>query len=229
MSLIRWQPMKEVDNLRQQMNHLFDELTHSDRHQNLFSMMTDVTWMPTIELQKTDTDIILKAHVPGVDAKDIDIQVTSDAVLIAGEHKEEKRTEDKGTLRSEFQYGQFSRVVPLPVDVKYEQVKSEFKDGVVTLTLPIAEVNRRHVVKVDLTQEKAREAMTGERQHDEHLQQTMQARTTSELETPTSNDIKQEARATMTEQRMHKEHLDETMQRHAAKEVAVIGKNKNNK
>lgn len=221
MSLIRWQPMKELDNLRQQMNHLFDELTHSDRHHSLFPTMTDVDWMPTIELKKTDTDIILKAQVPGIDAKDIDIQVTSDAVLIAGEHQEEKQTEDKGSFRSEFQYGQFSRVIPLPVDVKYEQVKSEFKDGVVTLTLPIAEVNRRNVVKVDLTQEKAREAMTGERQHNEHLQQTMQARTVSEMEIPTSNDIQQEARATMTEQRRHNEHLDETMHNRTATEVGA--------
>jgi HSP20 family protein len=221
MSLIRWQPMKELDHLRQQMNHLFDELTHSDRHHGLFSTMTDVDWMPTIELQKTDTDIILKAQVPGMDTKDIDIQVTSNAVLIAGEHKEEKQTEDKGIFRSEFQYGQFSRVVPLPVDVKYEQVKSEFKDGVVTLTLPIAEVNHRNVVKVDLTQAKAREAMTEERQHNEHLQQTMQARTTAELETPTSNNIQQEVRATMTEQRMHNEHLDETMHNRAVTEVGA--------
>lgn len=228
MSLIRWQPMKELDNLRQQMNHLFDELIHSDRHQNLFPTMPDVTWMPTIELQQTDTDIIVKAQVPGVDAKDIDIQVTSDAVLIAGEHKEEKRTEDKGIFRSEFQYGQFSRVVPLPVDVKYEQVKSDFKDGVVTLTLPIAAANRRNVVKVDLTQEKAREAMTEERQHDQHLQQTMQVRANSELETPTSNDIEQEARATMTQQRMDNEHLNATMHSRAATEVGATGKTTNN-
>lgn len=224
MSLMRWQPMKELDHLRQQMNHLFDELTHSDRHQNLFPTMTDIDWMPTIELQQTDTDIILKAQVPGVDAKDIDIQVTSDAVLIAGEHKEEKRTEDKGIFRSEFQYGQFSRVVPLPVDVKYEQVKSEFKDGVVTLTLPIAEANHRHVVKVNLTQEKARQAMAAERQHDEHLQQTMQARANAELETPTSNDVQQEARETMTQQRMHNEHLNETMHSRAASEVGAAEK-----
>lgn len=229
MSLMRWQPMKELDNLRQQMNHLFDELTHSDRHHSLFPTMTDVDWMPTIELKKTDTEVILKAQVPGIDAKDIDIQVTSDAVLIAGEHKEEKQTEDEGIFRSEFQYGQFSRVVPLPVNVKYEQVQSEFKDGVVTLTLPIAETNRPNVVKVDLTQQKAREAMTQERQHNEHLQQTMNVRTSAELETPAKNGIQEEARTTMTEQRMQNEHLDETMQSRAATEVGATGKTASNK
>jgi HSP20 family protein len=229
MSLLHWQPMKELDNLRQQMNHLFDEITHSDRHQNLFPTMTDVDWMPTIELHKTDTDIILKAQVPGIDAKDIDIQVTSDAVLIAGEHKEEKQTEEKGVVRSEFQYGQFSRVVPLPVNVKYEQVKSEFKDGVVTLTLPIAETNRPNVFKVDLTQQKARQAMTEERQHNEHLEQTMNARTSAELETPAKNGIQEEARATMTEQLLQNEHLDKTMDSRAATEVGATGKTTKNK
>lgn len=221
MSLIRWQPLRELDNLRQQMNHLFDQLIHTEPNQSRFPKMTNVAWMPTIELQETDTDIILKAQVPGVDAKDLDIQVSSDAVLIAGEHKEETRTEDKGIFRSEFQYGQFQRVVPLPQDVKYEQVKAEFKDGVVTLTLPKASSNRRNVVKVDLTQEKAREAMTGERQHNEHLQQTMHTRAAAELETPTRNGIQEEARETMTEQRMHDEHLEETMHSRAATEVGA--------
>jgi HSP20 family protein len=191
MSLIRWQPLKDLDNLHQQMNHLFDELIRTESNQSLFPKMMNGTWMPTIELQEAGADIILKAQVPGVDAKDIDIQVSSDAVLIAGEHKEEKRTENKGIFRSEFQYGQFQRVVPLPVDVKYKEVKAEFKDGVVTLTLPKADANRQNAVKVDLTgvQEKAREVMTRERQHNEHLEKTMQARTAAELETPTSNGV----------------------------------------
>lgn len=220
MSLIRWQPLRELDHLRQQMNHLFDQLIHHQPNQSLFPKMTNLTWMPTIELQETDTDIILKAQVPGVDAKELDIQVSSDAVLIAGEHKEETRTEDKGVYRSEFQYGQFQRVVPLPSNVKYQEVKAEFKDGVVTLTLPLAEASRRNVVKVDLTQEKAREAMTGERQHNEHLQQTMQAGAGAELKTATSNSIS-EARETMTQQRMHDEYLEETMHSRAANEVGV--------
>ena len=94
MSLIRWQPLRELDNLRQQMNHLFDELIHTEPNQSPLPKMTNVAWILTIELQETDTDIILKAQVPGVNAKDIDIQVSSDAVFIAGEHKEETRTQD---------------------------------------------------------------------------------------------------------------------------------------
>lgn len=158
MSLIRWQPLKELDTLRHQMNHLFDELTHSDREFEQFPKIENAMWAPAIELKETDTDLILKAVVPGMDAKELDVHVSENAVSIAGEHREEKHTEEKGYFRSELQYGQFQRAVPLPVSVKHNQVQAEFKNGILTLTLPKTEVAHRNVTKVDLTtQEKARE------------------------------------------------------------------------
>ncbi len=186
MSLIPWQPLRELDHLRQQINHLFDDMVHSRRTESRFSKKENITWMPTIELQETDADIIVKAEVPGIDAKDLDVHISKDAVSIAGEHQEEKHTENKAFVHSEFRYGQFQRIVPLPVSVKHEQVKAEFKDGILTLILPKAEEVDSDVVKVDLTlQERAREAMTQQRQHEEHIQQTMHTRTMAELKNQT--------------------------------------------
>ncbi|MFH7026641.1 MAG: Hsp20/alpha crystallin family protein [Heteroscytonema crispum UTEX LB 1556] len=221
MSLIHWQPLRELDTLRQQMNRLFDELIHSTSTSNLLPKNIN-TWAPAIELKETDTDIIVKAQVPGMDAKDLDVQVSQDAVSIAGEHQEEKRSEAQGFFRSEFRYGQFQRIVPLPVNVKHQQVKAEFKDGILTLILPKAEVSDRNAVKVDLTMaEKARGAMAQQRQQEEHLQQTMHTRAAEELETPTHTDVPEEARVAMTSQRMHDEHLEETMHTRAATEVGA--------
>jgi HSP20 family protein len=177
MSLVRWQPLKELDTLRHQMDHLFDELLHSDREFGQFPKLEDAIWAPAIELKETDTELILKAVVPGVEAKDLDVQVSENAVSITGEHREEKRTEEKGCFRSEVQYGQFQRVVPLPVSVHHDQVQSEFKDGVLTLTLPKAESSTPRVTKVDLTmQEKAREAVTEQRQYDKQSEEKVHAR-----------------------------------------------------
>jgi len=160
MSLMRWQPLKELDTLRHQMNHLFDELMHGDHELDQFSELENALWGPAIELKETDTDLVLKAVVPGIEAKELDVQVSENAVSITGEHREEKRTEEKGYFRSELQYGQFQRTVPLPVSVKHDQVHSEFKDGVLTLTLPKAEPSHQNVTKVDLTtQEKAQESV----------------------------------------------------------------------
>ncbi|NWF59542.1 MAG: Hsp20/alpha crystallin family protein [Fischerella sp.] len=221
MSLIRWQPLRELDTIRQQMNRLFDEWMHREQSEGLFPKL-GATWAPAIELKETDADIILKAEVPGIEAKDLDVEVSTDAVAISGEYQQEKRDEDKGLIRSEFRYGQFQRVVPLPVAVKNDQVKAEFKNGVLTLTLPKIEAAKRNVVKVDLTvQEAAREAMTKERQHEEHLQQTMQARTLEELEKSSGSDITEEARESLTEQRQYVDHLQETMQTRAAGEAGT--------
>ncbi|XGV97936.1 MAG: Hsp20/alpha crystallin family protein [Leptolyngbya sp. BL-A-14] len=194
MSLIRWQPLKELDTLRHQMNHLFDELVHHDRALGQFPTLENALWSPAIELKETDTELILKAMLPGIDAKELDVQVSENAVSIAGEHREEKRTEEKGYFRSELQYGQFQRVVPLPVSVKHHQVQSEFKDGVLTLTLPKAEASPSSVTKVDLTlSEKARKVTTEQRQHHDQLDEKVHTRAAADLKTPTGNGIQAEA------------------------------------
>jgi HSP20 family protein len=151
MSLVRWQPMKEIENLRRQMDRLFDEWMIPERD---FPLLThgDRTWAPAIEMQETETDVILKAEIPGMEAKELTVEVSEDSVLISGERQQEKRTEEKGFFRSEFHYGRFERSMHLPVSVKNTEVKSEFKDGVLTLTLPKSEEARRKVVKVELTQ-----------------------------------------------------------------------------
>lgn len=220
MSLIRWQPLKELDTLRRQMNHLFDELLHGDREFSSFPKLENMLWAPAIELKETDKALILKATVPGIEAKELDVQVSETAVLITGEHREESRTEEKGYFHSELQYGQFHRTVPLPVCVKHDQVQAEFKNGVLTLTLPKAELAHQSVTKVDLaTAEKARESVAQQRQHDQHLQETMRTRAAVEPQAPAPAATEEEARERLVEQRQHDEHLQETMHQRVASSI----------
>lgn len=221
MSLIRWQPLKELDTLRQQMNRLFDDLMHGERGIDQVLKFEDTLWVPAIELKETDTAVILKAVVPGVDAKELDVQVSETRVAIAGEHRAEKRTEEQGYFTTELQYGQFYRTVPLPVPVKHEQVQATFKDGVLTLTLPKTESPHQHVTKVELTpQEQAREAIAHQRQHDEHLQESMRTRATEEMASSTSSTTEESARERMVEARQHDQHVHETMQERAAEQIS---------
>lgn len=218
MSLMRWQPLKELDTLRQQMNHLLDELIHRESESGQFAKNENALWAPAIELIETDSAVILKAVVPGIEAKDLDVKVSENTVAIAGEHREEKRTEKKGYFRSELQYGQFQRLVPLPVVVKQDQVQAQFQDGVLTLNLPKAEANEQKVTKVDLTaQEQARESVAHHRQHDGHLQETMRSRAAAE-KTLSKTPTEAEARELAAKQRQHDTHLQETMQQRAADE-----------
>ncbi|MBE9177191.1 Hsp20/alpha crystallin family protein [Oculatella sp. LEGE 06141] len=151
MAIMRWDPFREMDILRRQMNRLFYDLEATNRDSSDVTQGIDTAWVPAVELQDTGSELILRAEVPGIDAKNLDVQVMRDAVAIAGEHRSEKRTESEGHFRSEFRYGSFRRVIPLPMQVQNDQVKADLKDGILTLALPKVEAERNRVFKVSLT------------------------------------------------------------------------------
>jgi HSP20 family protein len=144
MSLVRWQPLHSLDSLRRRINELFESLAPLDRQSPVkdhwpfpfLSPYLDTEWVPSIELKDTETELILKAQIPGINPKDLDIQVSADSVKLAGEYREEKETKDKDLYCSEFHFGSFQRVVPMPVPVYPDQASAEFNHGVLKLTLP---------------------------------------------------------------------------------------------
>ncbi len=146
MPLIRWQPFQEVETLRHQLDRMFDEVTE-------LNSVHQVTWQPAIELQDADDNVIVRAEIPGIEGKDLDVRVTREAVAITGEHRYEKKAEEKGFFRSEFRYGRFQRVIPLPVAVQNDRVKADFTNGILTLTLPKVEAAKNRVVKLNLTEQ----------------------------------------------------------------------------
>jgi HSP20 family protein len=85
-----------------------------------------------------------------MEAKDLDVQVTGEAVLISGERQSENKTQEGGMTRSEFRYGSFRRVIPLPTRIKNDSVQAEYKNGILSLTLPKAEEEKNKVFKVNL-------------------------------------------------------------------------------
>jgi HSP20 family protein len=151
MSLIRWQPWQEVETLSRQLDQLFADFTPVSRAASPVASPVSRDWTPAIELKATDAAFVLRAELPGIDAKDLDIQVTREGVSIAGEYRSETKHEDGKLFRSEFRYGSFRRVIPLPVAIQNDQVNAEFTDGILTLTLPKAVSDRPKVVKVNLT------------------------------------------------------------------------------
>lgn len=145
MALIRWQPFQEIDNLQREMNRLFDDMiAPTVRRDNGFA------FVPAAEIQETADAVHLKLEVPGLEAKDLNVEVMPEAVSIDGERKSETKTEEKGMTRTEFRYGKFHRVIPLPAEVDNQKVEAEYKDGILMLTLPKLENDRRKAVKVNL-------------------------------------------------------------------------------
>jgi len=145
MALVRYNPWQEMNALQRQLNRLFDEIPTANK-----SDFRNLAKVPAAELTETDEALHLKLEVPGIDAANLDIQVTVDHVSISGERKEETKSEDKGVTRSEFRYGKFNRVIPLPALIQNTKVTAQYKDGILHLTLPKAEQEKNKVVKVNL-------------------------------------------------------------------------------
>jgi HSP20 family protein len=145
MALVRWEPFREIDTLQRQMNRLFDDFVPALREGR-----EEITFIPAAEMEETPEAIHLKIEVPGMDAQDLDVQVSAEAVSISGERKSETKTDENGVTRTEFRYGKFQRVIPLPARVQNSSVNAEYKDGILQLILPKAEEEKNKVVKVNL-------------------------------------------------------------------------------
>lgn len=90
MALIRWEPFREINGLQRKMNQLFDSLAQTEGSGN------GAAFMPAAEMEETPEAIHLKWEIPGMEAKDLDVQVMAEAVSVSGERRSEKKTEEKG-------------------------------------------------------------------------------------------------------------------------------------
>ncbi|EDX83982.1 Hsp20/alpha crystallin family [Synechococcus sp. PCC 7335] len=152
MAIVRWDPFREVMSLQREMNRLFDDISAHENNQSSMSgrSMGSMGMLPLAEMEESEDKIHLKLEVPGMNADDIDIRVTKEAVMISGERKTESTSEKDGQRRSEFRYGSFSRSIPLPEPVDNSNVQAEYKDGILMLDLPKIEDTSNKAVKVSL-------------------------------------------------------------------------------
>jgi HSP20 family protein len=140
-----WQPFAEIETIRQQLDKAFDGLAAARDN-------SEAAWMPALELVDAGDNFVLKVQLPGIDPKDVDVQVTREAISISGERRYENTDEKSGYVRSEFRYGKFHRVLPLPAQIQNDSVQAECKDGILMLTLPKVAGARNKVVKINLAE-----------------------------------------------------------------------------
>ncbi|MBV6627709.1 MAG: Hsp20/alpha crystallin family protein [Rivularia sp. (in: Bacteria)] len=136
MAIARYNPWAEMNALQNQLNRVFEDI------------QTPAFRTPAAELSETEDALHLRLELPGMEAKDVDIEVTADAVKVVAERK----TEHKEDTRSEFYYGKYQRVIPLKARIQNTNVRAEYKDGILNLTLPKAEEEKNKVVKVNLSE-----------------------------------------------------------------------------
>jgi HSP20 family protein len=108
------------------------------------------TWAPAVDIYETEHELVVKADLPDVDAKDLDIRVENNILTIRGERKFEKRVSEENYLRVERAYGAFSRSFSLANTVNSEAIKADYQNGVLTLTVPKREEAKPKQIKVNV-------------------------------------------------------------------------------
>jgi HSP20 family protein len=136
MSIMRWDPFEEAGTLRRAMDRLFDDFFATRRPGR---DLAEMAWEPAVEMFETDHDVVVRAEMPNIDPKNVEITVTNDAITLKGETKHEEEQKDRNYYRRELRYGAFSRTLPLGAEVKASEAKATYKDGVLEVKIPKSE------------------------------------------------------------------------------------------
>lgn len=145
-NIMRWEPFRNLSALQEQVNRLFQSNFPSRGDQ--FAL---TAWVPAVDVYETEDELVIKADLPDVSEKDLDVRVENNMLNIHGERKFEQKVKEENYLRTERAYGSFSRSFSLPNSVNTEGVKAEYKDGVLTITLPKRAESKPKQVKIAVT------------------------------------------------------------------------------
>jgi HSP20 family protein len=153
MAIVRWEPFRDLVSLQDRMNRLFDE---SYRSRSGGTAQEDDwalggSWAPAVDIYEHDGNIVLKAELPGVDPKQVDIRVENNTLTLRGERTLDHEVKRDSYHRVERAYGQFTRSFTLPNTVDTEKIKADYKDGVLNLVLPKREEAKPKQIQVNVT------------------------------------------------------------------------------
>ncbi len=138
--LAPWKPVSELSNLKREMDRLWsDFFGEGDKGEG---------WVPAVDISETKDAIYVKAEIPGMDPKDIDVSLAGDMLIIKGEKKEEKEEKDENFHRIEMRRGVFSRTVRIPVPVDKDKIEAKYEKGILKIKLPKTEETKPKQIEV---------------------------------------------------------------------------------
>ena len=142
--LTRWEPVRGLTTLQDQINRVFHafDLAGEDA--------SPTAWAPAVDIYETEHELVVKADLPDIDHKDLDIRVENNIMTIRGERKFEKQVNEDKYLRVERSYGSFARSFTLANTVNAEAIKADYQDGVLTLSIPKREEAKPKQIKVNV-------------------------------------------------------------------------------
>jgi HSP20 family protein len=133
MAIVRWEPLRELTSLQNEMNRLFSTAFDAPSNGNGSTLRR---WMPAMDLVETDDHFVLTADLPGMTEADVNIEVDDRVLTVSGERKANHEASQDGYHRVERAFGSFSRSLTLPKGVNAEAVEANFENGVLEIRIP---------------------------------------------------------------------------------------------
>jgi HSP20 family protein len=139
MSLIKWDPFREFNALNERLGFL---------GKNWEAPLSTTAWNPSVDIFENDNEVVVKAELPGMEAKDIEVKLENNLLVLRGERRFEKEATKENYHRIEREYGTFSRSFSLPFAVNADKVAAEYKDGILKIVLPKREEVKPKAIKI---------------------------------------------------------------------------------
>ena len=140
MALIPWNPFRDLDNLNRDFSSLLDS------PHKFFGGVSS----PRVDVYQTEKDVVVKAEIPGVSKEDLNLYVDENSIRLSGQTKKENEFKEEHIYRSERMYGSFSRLIPMPVEVKSDEAKAEYRDGILTIRVPKMQPSKPKGRRIDI-------------------------------------------------------------------------------
>jgi HSP20 family protein len=148
MAIVRWEPFRDMVASQREFDRLFREAFNPAVTEGELSTRT---WAPPVDIYENGDNLVLKAELPGINADDVEIRVENNTLYLKGERKFEKEVKEQNYHRVERSYGTFTRTFSLPNSIDADKVAANFKDGVLTLTMPKKEEAKPKTIKVNVS------------------------------------------------------------------------------
>jgi HSP20 family protein len=145
MALIRWEPVRELNTLQNEMNRLFNSVFDAPLPNGSAGVRQ---WIPAMDLVETDDDFVLRADLPGLSEGDVNIELEDNVLTVSGERRSEHEDRKEGYYRVERASGAFARSLTLPEGVNSEAIKASFDKGVLEVRIPKPEERKPHKVTI---------------------------------------------------------------------------------
>jgi len=139
MAIVRWEPFRDLVSVQERMNRIFDEAFRGTARGTDDEWALGGSWAPVVDIFEHNGNLVLKAELPGVDPKEVDVHVENNVLTLRGERKFDSEVKREKYHRVERAYGSFSRSFTLPNVVDTDKIKAEYRDGVLHVTLPTRE------------------------------------------------------------------------------------------